>query len=125
MPKALAELPLEHQRRIAEAVAAPQPPPRWLDLGGAQIVSRAWLEWHRARGRDPKKKRRLPSWLRDRVIARDGLVCKLCGDPVEPWDVHVDHIHPFSLGGADSPDNLQVAHSRCNIRKGNRVDGEN
>ena len=33
----------------------------------------------------------------------------------------VDHIVPKSKGGSDHPDNLQLAHARCNKIKGNRI----
>lgn len=118
-------MPLHEMPNAVEIVALvrqPTPPPKWLDLGLAMITSRAWYEWHWARGIDPDKRReKIPAFLRQRVIERDGYVCGLCGGDVEPHDVHLDHIHPYSLGGKDTYDNLQVAHSRCNIRKGNRV----
>lgn len=60
---------------------------------------------------------------------RDGPWCKLCGVPVDfaaaypdPWSGSVDHIIPWSRGGAHDPANLQLAHLICNIRKSNRVD---
>ena len=56
--------------------------------------------------------------LRRLVIERDGYVCRLCGGPVEPSDVHLDHILPVVRGGRDCESNLQVTHSRCNLRKG-------
>lgn len=59
--------------------------------------------------------------VRDLVITRDGYVCGLCGLEVPEDDVHMDHIVPRSLGGSDALSNLQVAHSACNMRKGNRV----
>lgn len=62
------------------------------------------------------------------VIARDGVGCKLCGNPVDlslkypnPFSKSVDHIIPLSRGGAHEPDNCQLAHLRCNISKGARV----
>jgi len=33
----------------------------------------------------------------------------------------VDHIIPRSKGGSDAPENLQLAHARCNKIKGNQV----
>ena len=33
----------------------------------------------------------------------------------------IDHIIPRSKSGADTLDNLQLAHARCNKIKGNRV----
>ena len=117
-----ANFPAWKRDQIAAAVIGAKPPRRWMDLGPAQIVSRAWYEWHWHRGVDPDKNRpRLSPALREKVIERDGLVCGLCGGPVAPDDVHIDHILPRSLGGRDRLSNLQVAHSRCNLRKGARI----
>ena len=33
----------------------------------------------------------------------------------------IDHVIPRSKGGTDRPDNLQLAHARCNKIKGNRL----
>lgn len=35
--------------------------------------------------------------------------CALCGRPIEPKQVHVDHIIPQSQGGDDAVHNLQAA----------------
>lgn len=84
-----------------------------------------WVEWHRVRGNDPYAYKAtgyaLPRRLRVAVIARDGLVCGICGGSVEVDDIHIDHIHPRCLGGTDDLSNLQVAHSFCNISKGARI----
>jgi hypothetical protein len=126
----LAELPAEAQDQIRRAVARPYPPAQWLHLGHpsrpqpiAVIPSRAWYEWHWQRGVDPDS-RYIPLSARTRqlVIERDGYTCGLCGLDVAPDDVHIDHVLPRSRGGSDHPDNLQVAHSLCNVRKGNRTD---
>lgn len=99
----------------------PEPPPKHRNSSPTPL----WLEWHRVRGIDPSARRsqgrRLSQLLRRRVIARDGLVCGLCGDEVEAADVHIDHIFPVFHGGKDTFDNLQVAHSFCNISKGARI----
>jgi 5-methylcytosine-specific restriction endonuclease McrA len=58
--------------------------------------------------------------LRPQIIARDGYTCGLCKGPVEPQDLSIDHIIPITRGGGDDPDNLQVTHLICNVRKGNR-----
>lgn len=62
------------------------------------------------------------------LAKRDGNDCKLCGDPVDMTLGHpslmrgsVDHIIPSSLGGSNEPDNVQLAHLHCNIKKNNRV----
>lgn len=123
-PYPLALFPVEEQLRIAEAVAQPKPPARWIRLGAAEITSRAWAEWYRQRGVDPYRIREnIPTWMRAAVLERDGLICQLCGGDVEAEKVHLDHKVPHSLGGPDSLDNLQVSHALCNMRKGARVDG--
>ena len=62
------------------------------------------------------------------LVERDGTSCALCGEDVDltvKWphgDAPTrDHVIPHSLGGSDDPSNLQLAHARCNRRKGNRV----
>ena len=73
----------------------------------------------------PKCRRRNHYKVTTRDLAeRDGAKCALCGEPVsfdltwpDPMYPTRDHIVPFSLGGSDDPDNLQLAHSRCNRRK--------
>lgn len=63
-----------------------------------------------------------------RIAHRDGWECRLCGVEIDSSYYHphalsptVDHIIPVSRGGTDELSNLQVAHFRCNIRKGNRA----
>jgi 5-methylcytosine-specific restriction endonuclease McrA len=88
------------------------------------MMSRAYYEWYLRRGRDIRLRPirdKIPLALRERVIRRDGLWCGLCGGPVERDDIHIDHIRPVSLGGKTVLANLQVAHSLCNLKKGNRV----
>lgn len=118
----LEKLPVDMQERIRIAVAQPKPPSRWLDLGLAQLPSRAWWEWHWQRGMDPGAGRtRLSPDIRRMVIIRDGLVCGICKGEVAADDVHIDHIYPVSRGGTDELSNLQVTHSACNMRKGARI----
>jgi len=56
-----------------------------------------------------------------RIRERDEMLCHLCGDPVEPADLHFDHVVPLSRGGAHSEDNIAVAHGFCNLSKGTRL----
>jgi len=117
----LTGLPDSILARICVDVEQDHKPSQWLDLGIAQIPSRAWWEWHWQRGIDPEARRpAIPTWIRERVLARDGNVCQLCGGDVEPDDIHLDHIKPWSKGGEHSVDNLQVTHSLCNMRKAAR-----
>jgi 5-methylcytosine-specific restriction endonuclease McrA len=54
------------------------------------------------------------------VFERDGGICGICEEPVnENW--HLDHIIPLAAGGSHVYENVQVAHPRCNLRKGARV----
>lgn len=124
----LEDFPDHHRERILALVARPTPPEKWLALGPrdsgrplAWIPSRAWTEWHWARGIDPEGTRPpIPKALRQKVIERDGYVCGLCDGDVDPTDVHIDHIRPWSKGGPHALGNLQVTHSRRNIAKGAR-----
>lgn len=119
--------PVERRHEIHELVLEETPPAHWIDIHAgphviAQLPSRAWYEWYWYRNLNPLSPRdNLPRGMREAVIARDGLRCGLCGRDVHPADIHIDHIHPRSLGGRDELDNLQVTHAICNMRKGNRV----
>jgi len=122
----LERFPPDKQAEIAAQVAAPQPPDRYFPVGPpdsprplAWLPSRGWYEWHWARGIDPDGRRdSISKSLRAAVIERDGYICQLCSGPVDPGDIHLDHIKPWSKGGRTIMSNLQVAHSSCNIRKG-------
>ena len=50
-----------------------------------------------------------------------GSKCGICGDWVTLADCQLDHIWPIARGGGNGYYNLQLAHSRCNARKGNSV----
>lgn len=69
--------------------------------------------------------RDIPLGLRYLVLLRDGNRCPLCGrspqsDP--PAEIHIDHIHPWALGGETVLANLRVLCRECNLGKGVRVD---
>lgn len=70
----------------------------------------------------PEDRTPVPSWMRRQVVDRDGATCGLCGGIVEPDDIHLDHIKPWSRGGRHAVDNLRVSHSFCNLSRGNRED---
>lgn len=95
----------------------------WIEREGGYEVVNFQADHQCLRGAHPSRswRQKIPADVRRSVIARDGGVCGLCGQPVPNEDVHIDHIYPQSLGGADELDNLQVTHSLCNMRKGNRV----
>lgn len=70
--------------------------------------------------------RRHLQYIRQRLIAEHGMVCALCGKPVESEkELTVDHIIPRAMGGATIYGNCQLAHKSCNLRKGNKyIDAE-
>lgn len=55
------------------------------------------------------------------IIARDGQVCGICAESIEVAAAEIDHIIPVALGGhVTDIRNLQLAHGRCNQKKGAR-----
>lgn len=60
----------------------------------------------------------IPKWLRRRIYRRDGWQCVRCGCAD---DLTLDHVWPWSLGGADTEDNLRTLCRSCNSSKGARV----
>ena len=70
-----------------------------------------------------------PSVTLRKLIKRDGLRCRLCGEMCDPNDrswsewsgpksPSIDHIIPMSKKGGHTWDNVQVAHIICNSEKG-------
>lgn len=54
----------------------------------------------------------------DRLYVRDHGICGICHLPVARWEAQIDHIRPLARGGAHTWQNVQLAHGRCNARKG-------
>lgn len=52
------------------------------------------------------------------VFERDGCACVQCG---ATQDLTLDHIRPWSIGGTDTAENLQILCRSCNSSKGDRV----
>lgn len=58
-----------------------------------------------------------------------GANCSICGQPIDmtlkfpdPWSATTDHIIPVNKGGHPSdPDNLALAHFRCNRLKSDKL----
>ena len=64
--------------------------------------------WH-----NPEKKAKLH-------LLRQSDKCALCGEKILTMhEATIDHIVPLSLGGLDNIKNMQLAHSKCNQKKGN------
>lgn len=66
-------------------------------------------------------------YVRESIFDRDAWLCGICGGAVDPQlrfpdpeSASIDHIVPVSLGGDDTPANVQAAHLGCNSGRGNR-----
>lgn len=84
-------------------------------------MSRAYTKSARIRYGLSTTDRRHLQYIRQRLIAEHGMVCALCGKPIESaGELTVDHIVPRAMGGATIYGNCQLAHKSCNLRKGNK-----
>jgi hypothetical protein len=80
------------------------------------------IEKRRERDRERKAKRKGARAQILMLAHRDGFLCSLCGENMpDVGDIEVDHVVPVSKGGTSDPENLKLAHSRCNLKKGNRT----
>lgn len=94
----------------------------WLTAGpfalGLFSVSAWWLlrrlHGRPARLRRARSRRVLSDAERQELLERDGWACVYCGATDE---LEIDHIIPFSRGGACSVDNFQVLCGPCNRSK--------
>lgn len=87
----------------------------------APLMRRAHVATSWRRPESKPEREPIPPWLRREVIARDDGICGICGFRVKSGEEHIDHVHPVHAGGTNDPDNLQTAHSECNLRKGGMV----
>lgn len=57
------------------------------------------------------------------LIQRDGNLCQLCGEVLEPEKevLHIDHIIPRCMGGTHEAHNLRLVHAPCNLTRGKRI----
>lgn len=46
--------------------------------------------------------------------------CWICGKSLDLSYISRDHLHPRSKGGAGKPNNILLAHRRCNKDRGNK-----
>ena len=74
-------------------------------------------------------------WISDAdrvaIYVRDEYTCQLCGkkciqdeNMYHADNITLDHIMPYSKGGANTADNLRVACRSCNMKRGKRMDNE-
>ena len=74
------------------------------------------LEEHRWQ----ERKKLTPAMKRD-VRFRDSSICQLCLEPIGDAPSHIDHKKPLNNWGKTILSNLQLTHSRCNLRKGKKL----
>lgn len=68
-------------------------------------------------GEQPKRPP-IPREVVDAVYRRDGGRCVYCGSTE---NLQLDHIIPFSKGGATTLENLQLLCQKCNLEKSNHI----
>ncbi|MFJ4286435.1 HNH endonuclease [Paenarthrobacter nicotinovorans] len=66
-----------------------------------------------------RARNKISAALRTAVYERDGYACVSCG---QRRQLSLDHIHPYSLGGQDTYENLQTLCKSCNSSKGVSVE---
>ena len=64
------------------------------------------------------KRPSIPRDIANAVYTRDNGRCVYCGSTE---NIHIDHIIPFSRGGASSIENLQLLCQKCNLEKSNNI----
>lgn len=69
---------------------------------------------------DPRDSRTAPPAIRFEVFRRDSYTCQYCGRRAPEFPLHVDHVIPWSRGGATAVGNLRTTCSECNLGKSNR-----
>lgn len=75
-------------------------------------------EWMTAEGKQEAAQRQ---FIKRQLINSKGNLCALCGKPIENMkDCTIDHIIPVSKGGLTTVENCQLAHRKCNLKRGNQ-----
>lgn len=93
---------------------------KWLPLGKDEAdASRHAIEFNEMSNAARKEAfgalRIAGEQLKAHVLARDDNRCVYCG---ATSDLEIDHVIPYTAGGATTAKNLVVACTRCNLRKG-------
>lgn len=82
-----------------------------------KIVRQELIDSGELFGEQPKRPP-IPREIVDAVYKRDGGRCVYCGST---QNLQLDHIIPFSKGGATTLENLQLLCQKCNIEKSNKI----
>ncbi|MGC5078475.1 HNH endonuclease [Agrococcus sp. DT81.2] len=104
----------------ANGLWKPAPSDGWTDARKAQHARRKALKRGAAGA---------VTFKREDIFKRDGHMCMLCWCPLDmeatypdPKSPTIDHIVPLAKGGSHTPENVQAACARCNVRKSDRLD---
>jgi hypothetical protein len=68
-----------------------------------------------------KRTHSIPQDVKIAVAVRDQGLCQHCGTSAGP--MQYDHVIPYSMGGDNSVENIQLLCRRCNAAKSNRYVG--
>jgi 5-methylcytosine-specific restriction endonuclease McrA len=71
--------------------------------------------------REYQKPKRTTRLSKRNIFLRDEYHCQYCGVAVKESDATLDHVHPISLGGKNTWENLTTACKPCNWAKSDRV----
>ena len=82
-----------------------------------KIVTQELIDSGELFGEQPKRPP-IPREVVDAVYRRDGGRCVYCGSTE---NLQLDHIIPFSKGGATILENLQLLCQKCNLEKSNQI----
>ena len=58
------------------------------------------------------------NFLKSVLLSQTNNRCAYCGKSINAQNMHIEHIHPLSKGGANDPSNLVAACKSCNMSKG-------
>lgn len=64
------------------------------------------------------KREPIPRMVVEAIYSRDGGKCVFCGSTEK---IQIDHIIPFSKGGSNEVENLQLLCQKCNLEKSNKI----
>lgn len=117
-PEKYAEYERVKRERHADAIRERQ---RLYYLNNPEVFER-----HRAVRRARLAGVERADYTRREIYERDGGTCRGCTKslPYEKGGFQIDHIVPISLGGPDTPANVQLMCPKCNRAKWAKLDGQ-
>ena len=113
---------LEHEEWLVEprTVAGRSHGASWIVLPDSEATSKWMTTLVTISPNDSRGSRAASPALRFTVFRRDSYSCQYCGRRAPEFQLHVDHIVPWSRGGKTEIANLRTACSECNLGKSDR-----